>query len=274
VTYHYLSACMGDPGTVPSDYQPKEFDLSAPPTNQAHHQQQSQPSLHGESSVSSPRSSSSSSNSNVNGNNHVHAKHSSTNKDKRWCGICSVWKAPRAHHCSECDKCVLRMDHHCVWINNCVGYYNHKHFYLFLVNLLMTSIHHLLSYAYRTYFLFSELRKKKIDNSELAERSALAVQILVMALMFIITIPTLLGVGALFSYQTGLIASNMTCIEDLQTESERRRLGRAYRNVYDRGLIQNFRDILGSRMFCWYFPTRMEGDGLHFKTIKNAALEA
>lgn len=29
-------------------------------------------------------------------------------------------------------RCVLRMDHHCVWINQCVGYKNHKHFILFL----------------------------------------------------------------------------------------------------------------------------------------------
>ena len=50
----------------------------------------------------------------------------------RFCEQCLLIKPDRAHHCSVCGTCVLKMDHHCPWVNNCVGFHNYKFFMLFL----------------------------------------------------------------------------------------------------------------------------------------------
>lgn len=49
------------------------------------------------------------------------------------CPDCCVLKTPRSRHCNLCNGCVDRFDHHCPWVNNCIGRKNFKWFYSFLV---------------------------------------------------------------------------------------------------------------------------------------------
>ncbi|KAL4968337.1 DHHC family palmitoyltransferase [Aspergillus stella-maris] len=51
----------------------------------------------------------------------------------RFCRKCQCPKPDRAHHCSTCKRCVLKMDHHCPWLATCVGLHNYKAFLLFLI---------------------------------------------------------------------------------------------------------------------------------------------
>jgi len=59
-----------------------------------------------------------------------------------YCSTCRFPKPARSKHCSLCKACIQKQDHHCIWINNCVGRNNYIWF-----NLLLLAIAALLAYG-------------------------------------------------------------------------------------------------------------------------------
>lgn len=53
--------------------------------------------------------------------------------DEMCCVRCLVADA-RYSHCAVCDVCVLLRDHHCVWMNTCIGAHNRVFFVLYLAS--------------------------------------------------------------------------------------------------------------------------------------------
>ncbi|KAK3316043.1 DHHC palmitoyltransferase-domain-containing protein [Apodospora peruviana] len=57
------------------------------------------------------------------------------------CSTCRLLKPARSKHCSVCKRCIAKCDHHCIFINNCVGARNQRWFILLLLSTAVLTLY-------------------------------------------------------------------------------------------------------------------------------------
>ncbi|XP_072126766.1 palmitoyltransferase ZDHHC9 [Mobula birostris] len=123
----------------------------------------------------------------------------------KYCYTCKIFRPPRASHCSVCDNCVERFDHHCPWVGNCVGKRNYRFFYLFTISLSFLTV-------YIFAFDIVHVALRSVDNGFLNTLKDTPGTVLEVVICFF----TLWSVIGLSGFHTYLIALNQTTNEDIK----------------------------------------------------------
>uniref|UniRef100_A0A8C5M6E6 Palmitoyltransferase n=1 Tax=Leptobrachium leishanense TaxID=445787 RepID=A0A8C5M6E6_9ANUR len=130
------------------------------------------------------------------------------------CPKCCSIKPDRAHHCSVCKRCIRKMDHHCPWVNNCVGENNQKFFVLFTMYISLISLHALMMVGMHFLYCFEE------DWTKCSSFSPPTTVILLILLCFE-GLLFLIFTAVMFGTQVHSICSDETGIEQLKKEERR-----------------------------------------------------
>ncbi|XP_062370644.1 palmitoyltransferase ZDHHC20 isoform X1 [Cinclus cinclus] len=169
----------------------------------------------------------------------------------RYCDRCQLIKPDRCHHCSACDVCVLKMDHHCPWVNNCVGFSNYKFFLLFLMYSLLYCL--FVAATVLQYFI-------KFWTNELPDTHA---KFHVLFLFFVAAM-FFISILSLFSYHCWLVGKNRSTIETFRAPTFR---NGPDKNGFSLGCSKNLREVFGDEKKYWLLPIFTSlGDGCNFPT--------
>lgn len=168
--------------------------------------------------------------------------------ERRHCKWCLKYKPDRCHHCRICNTCVLRMDHHCPWVYNCIGFRNHKYFFLLLV------------YANSALGFIAVTMFESVWWSTRTDVNVSTMVILILGETFSTFLFVIMT--AFLAFHAWLMSRAMTTVEFCEKSIKKASYNSS---KYSLGAYENICAVLGPQPLLWMLPLCLPtGDGLYW----------
>lgn len=186
----------------------------------------------------------------------------------RYCVKCSVWKPDRCHHCLTCNRCVLRMDHHCPWFASCVGFHNQKLFIQFLGYLAM--------YCGTVFGVSLSLLWGFFTDEAYSDGRYLSLNLV---FLFVVLVAFVAALSMFLGFLAYMLLKNTTTIEFQEQKWDHKNAkngGKRFQyefdnsgtrsrraNIFDLGTRRNWNSVMGSTWVQWLLPVRITSSNIH-----------
>lgn len=147
----------------------------------------------------------------------------------KFCDTCLLYRPPRASHCSICNNCVQKFDHHCPWVGQCIGSRNYPFFIMFISSSTLLCIY---------VFSFSWVNLLGQQGRLWASMSEDVLSVALITYCFI----AVWFVGGLTVFHLYLISTNQTTYENFRYRYDKKE------NPYTKGIVANFKELSCSKI--------------------------